>query len=235
MMAFRSDESAHGEQAQPLRVKICGITRVEDALAAIDLGAWALGLMFYPDSSRAIRFESALDLVAKVRRLRPEMTCQWVGVFVNQSPFEMVTFAKGLRLDYVQMHGDEDLEKVEYFDSLTTELDGRARIIKALRTTPDIAAEDLRPFRKYCPLLLVDSYVKDRYGGTGKTADWPAARAICADGPALLAGGITPDNVRDAVAATKPWGIDLSSGVEQEPGIKDHHKLRQLFAALAAE
>lgn len=233
-MAFRCSR-AGGEPEEPMRVKICGITRVEDAIAAIDLGAWALGLMFYEQSSRAIELRAAKDLMATVRAVRPQMSTKWVGVFVNLDPILVVTYAQSLKLDYVQMHGDEPLDDIECFETTSAPLRGNARIIKAVRTTADFSMAELRALRQYCPLLLVDSHSEGAYGGTGKTADWRLAKAICAEGPALLAGGITPENIRAAIAATDPWGIDLSSGVESEPGIKDHHKLRQLFAALASE
>lgn len=233
-MAYRSVGSRGVEPSQPPRVKICGITTVEDALEVIDLGAWALGLMLYDQSPRAIDILAAKELVAEVRAARPGMTTNWVGVFVNQNPIEVFTFSQTLKLDYVQLHGDENLEDIECFDDFAATLGGRARVIKALRTAPDFSPASLRPLRKYCPLLLVDSFAEGAYGGTGKTADWAIAKAICAEGPALLAGGITPENVGAAIAAVKPWGIDLSSGVEREPGVKDHHKLRQLFAAIAA-
>lgn len=213
------------------RVKICGITRPEDARLAIDLGAWALGLMFYPGSSRALTIDAAKVLVDAVRASHPTTKAHWVGVFVNQPTDEVQGIADAIGLDYAQLHGDETLEDIA---ALTVP------VIKAVRTKPselepELEQAQLAPYRSRCPLMLVDSYSKDAYGGTGKVADWQRARAFCAEGPTLLAGGITPANAAQALAEVQPFGLDLSSGVEHEPGIKDHDKLRQLFGAISPE
>lgn len=221
------------------RVKICGITRLEDAELAIELGAWGIGFMLYAKSSRAIGFDDAKKLVLTMRNRHKAAL---VGVFVNEEPATTAVLATDLGLDYIQLHGDETPEDVATLISkvkIMTMLDftrtgvwRNVQIIKALRTGPALEKTDIAAYRRHCPLLLVDSYSSNAYGGTGKTADWAAAKRICAKGPTLLAGGITPDNVAAAITTTAPWGIDLSSGVEERPGIKDHGKLRQLFAAL---
>lgn len=213
------------------RVKICGITRPEDARLAIDLGAWALGLMFYPESSRALTVGEAKVLVDEVRASHPDTTTHWVGVFVNQPAAEVQDIADSVGLDYAQLHGDETLEDIA---ALTVP------VIKAVRTKPELKPAELEPaqlaqYRSRCPLMLVDSYTKGQYGGTGKVADWQRARAFCAAGPTLLAGGITPANAAKALEEVQPYGLDLSSGVEREPGKKDHDKLRQLFEAISPE
>lgn len=214
----------HSPKSSGVKVKICGITRAEDACLAIDLGAWALGLMFYPKSSRALTLSEASQLIAKVHQLRPGHSCHWVGVFVNQPVSEMNHLAAALSLSYCQLHGEEPLADIAAM---------AVPCIKAFRTTEGFDLASIAPFRQACPLLLVDSYSKGEYGGTGKPANWPLAQAICAKGPTLLAGGIHSGNAREALAAVQPAGLDLSSGVESAPGIKDHDKMRQLFAALA--
>lgn len=208
----------------PLKVKICGITRPEDACLAIDLGAWALGLMFYPKSSRVLSLSQARQLIARVQELRPEHSCNWVGVFVNQPVSDINRYAEELSLSYVQLHGEETLADIAALS---------VPCIKAFRTAEGFDPDSIAPYRAACPLLLVDSYSKGAYGGTGKAANWPMAKSISAKGPTLLAGGIHSGNALEALAAVQPAGLDLSSGVESAPGIKDHEKMRQLFAALA--
>lgn len=218
-----------------LKVKICGITAADDARLACQLGAWALGLMFYPGSPRALTAADAQRLVAEVQGSLPGSAINWVGVFVNQPLAEIRAIAQQIPLAYVQLHGDESPEEVAEISAALAADDGRTKVIKALRTASSLAEASAAAYRKHCPLLLVDSYSRHSYGGTGKTADWPLAKAISDGGPTLLAGGITPANVGEALAAVGPWGIDLSSGVERQPGQKDHDKLRQLFAALKPE
>ena len=197
-------------------VKICGITRAEDALAALEEGATALGFVFWPKSPRFIDPHRARAIVAS---LPPPVVA--VGVFVNQPADEVNRVAERVGLNAVQLHGDE---------------------------TPGFAATVTRPVMKAVSLangwrdadawpadvtLLVDAHDMEHRGGTGRKADWVAAATLAGRRRIVLAGGLTPENVREAIAAVRPFGIDVSSGVESAPGIKDGDKLAALFEAVA--
>jgi phosphoribosylanthranilate isomerase len=197
-------------------VKICGITRADDALAAAEAGANAIGFVFWPDSPRAIDPYRARAIRAA---LPPFVTA--VGVFVNQ-PFEYVSGVASLvRLGAVQLHGDET---PEFAAQLTMP------VLKAvpLDTTGD---HDLAAWPQRTTILL-DVHDPVKRGGTGRTIDWEAAAAIAARRRIVLAGGLAPDNVAAAVARVRPFGIDVSSGVEVSPGFKDQRRIRALFEAL---
>ncbi len=194
-------------------VKICGITRVEDAAAAVDCGAGALGFVFWPGSPRCIDPHRARAIVAT---LPPFVTP--VGVFVNQPAEYVRGVASLVRLGAVQLHGDET---VGYAAGIATPA------IKAV-TVADLQLS-VWPVRT---TLLLDVGDKEKRGGTGRTIDWTAAARLAAQRKILLAGGLTPENVAEAVAQVRPFGIDVSSGVERSPGIKDHRRLLALFEAL---
>ena len=195
-------------------VKICGITRGEDADAAVEEGADALGFVFWPESPRYIDPARAREIVTK---LPPFVTT--VGVFVNQ-PADYVNRVAGLaRLGAVQLHGDED----EAFAAAVT-----LPVIKAVAVT-GVAPEPRWPDEV---LLLVDADDPVRRGGTGRAADWSAAAALARRRRVLLAGGLTPGNVAEAVALVQPFGVDVSSGVERSPGVKDRQLLAALFEAI---
>ena len=194
-------------------VKICGITRAEDAEAAVDAGAGAIGFVFWPGSPRFIDPYRARAIAAT---LPPFVTT--VGVFVNQ-PIDYVTGVAGLvRLSAVQLHGDET---IEYAAALSRP------IVKAM----SLGDQRVSAWPTETTVLL-DVHDPVRRGGTGRTIDWTAAAAVAERRRILLAGGLTPDNVAEAVARVRPFGIDVSSGVERAPGIKDHERLRALFEAL---
>jgi phosphoribosylanthranilate isomerase len=194
-------------------VKVCGITRADDAEAAVELGANALGFIFWPASPRFIDPFRARAIAAT---LPPFVTT--VGVFVNQ-PAEYVNGVASLvRLGAVQLHGDESVADAEAID---------APVIKAMRVGDERI--DGWPSRN---LVLLDVHDPERRGGTGRTIDWAAAAKVASRRRVLLAGGLTPDNVGDAIARVRPFGIDVSSGVERAPGIKDHQRLRALFEAV---
>jgi phosphoribosylanthranilate isomerase len=197
-------------------VKVCGITRVEDAVAAIDLGASAVGFVFWPDSPR---FIDPFRVRAIVAALPPFVSI--VGVFVNQ-PAEYVNGVATLaRLTAVQLHGDED---PAFAAGLTRP------VIKAVAGTAAGSDGDW-PARV---TLLVDAHDPARRGGTGTQADWAAAAAVARLRRVLLAGGLTPDNISDAVAQVRPFGVDVSSGVESSPGIKDRGRMTAFFEALGS-
>lgn len=198
-------------------VKICGITRAEDAQAAVSGGATAVGFVFWPSSPRAIDPYRARAIA---RGVRPFVTL--VGVFVNQPTAYINDVASLVGLGAVQLHGDE------------TPGDARPLtrpVVKAVRLPAAEAETEAWPASV---ILLVDAHDPERRGGTGRTADWEAAAALARRRPVLVAGGLTPENVGDAVARVRPFGIDVSSGVERSPGVKDHERLAALFAALRA-
>jgi phosphoribosylanthranilate isomerase len=194
-------------------VKICGITLAEDAEAAVKAGAAAIGFVFWPGSPRFIDPYRARVIAAT---LPPFVTT--VGVFVNQ-PIEYVTGVASLvRLGAVQLHGDET---IEYAAALSRP------VVKALSAGDgQMAAWPART------MLLLDVHDPVRRGGTGRTIDWTAAARVAAERSVLLAGGLTPENVAEAVLRVLPFGIDVSSGVERAPGVKDHQRLRALFEAV---
>jgi phosphoribosylanthranilate isomerase len=192
-------------------VKICGVTRAEDARAAVAAGANAIGFVFWPTSPR---FIDPYRARAIARRLPPFVTP--VGLFVNQPRDYIRGVASLTRLGAVQLHGDETPEFAASIDW---------PVIKALSVDRAAAwpAETM---------LLLDAHDPVRRGGTGQTIDWPAAAAIAAKRRVLLAGGLTAENVAEAVARVRPFGIDVSSGVERSPGVKDHGRITALFEAL---
>ena len=194
-------------------VKICGITRLEDADAAVNAGASALGFVFWPGSPR---FVDPYRARAIVKALPPFVTP--VGLFVNQ-PREYVSGVASLvRLGAVQLHGDES---VEFGASIAWP------VIKAL------SVDRAREWPATTTLLL-DAHDPVKRGGTGHTIGWTAAAGVAAERKILLAGGLTPENVAEAVARVRPFGVDVSSGVERSPGIKDHDRINAFFEALHA-
>jgi phosphoribosylanthranilate isomerase len=194
-------------------VKICGITRVEDARAAVAAGAGAIGFVFWPTSPRFIDPHRARTIAAM---LPPFVTA--VGVFVNQALDYVNGVASLVRLGAVQLHGDETPE----FAAAVSR-----PVIKAL----SVGDADTRAWPADTTLLL-DVHDPLARGGTGRTIDWTAAAHVAARRRILLAGGLTPENVADAIARVRPFGIDVSSGVERAPGTKDHQRLRALFEAV---
>ncbi len=197
-------------------VKICGITREEDAQAAVALGASALGFIFWPGSPRFIDPFRARRIAA---RLPPFVTT--VGVFVNQSADELNGIASVVPLGVVQLHGDET-------PSFAAGV--RRPVLKAVSTFDGTA---IAAWPAHVT-LLADAHDPVRRGGTGAKADWTRAAALARRRAVILAGGLRPENVVDAIAAVRPFGVDVSSGVESQPGIKDQTKLAALFAAIAS-
>jgi phosphoribosylanthranilate isomerase len=202
------------------KVKICGITRGEDAELAVNLGAWAIGFILWPESKRyadpAVAGGISHALHRRVER---------VGVFVNQPLDEIAGLVDTLGLTYVQLHGDEGPS----FCSAVAQRTG-ARVIKAMRVA---GAADLRELdRFHTDLHLLDASVKGQRGGTGQAWDWTLVAQRRSKIPFLLSGGLTPENVADGIAAVHPWGVDVASGVEAEPGIKDPDKLHAFFEAI---
>ncbi len=193
----------------PVRVKICGITRGEDALAAVESGADALGFVFYSGSPRHIRLEAARDII---RELPPFVTT--VGVFVDEDPSTISEIVEAAGIDVVQLHGGEPEEVCRLWP----------RVIKAFRVRE---LTDLDAVARYrVSAYLLDTYSPDMPGGTGQVFNWDIALEAKRFGPVVLAGGLTPENVDRAVRWVRPYGVDVSSGVEREKGVKDEEKVR---------
>ncbi len=191
------------------KVKICGLTSPEDALFAAEAGADALGFVFYEGSPRHVFPETVREIVSA---LPPFITT--VGVFVNAPPAEIREVLTLTGLDVVQLHGDEPPEESSLFP----------RVIKAFRVRDVTVLEEIRRFR--ASAYLLDTYDPDVPGGTGKSFNWEIAREAARFGPVILAGGLTPGNVAEAVRTARPYAVDVSSGVEAEKGKKDPGKVR---------
>jgi phosphoribosylanthranilate isomerase len=207
-----------------IRVKICGLTRLEDAQVAVTAGADLLGFIFYPKSPRYVTPAQVSAILAALGQSGAQVTT--VGVFVNEHPETVLEILNTCGLDLAQLHGEESPEQLGI--SGPSLLTGRA--YKALR--PRSAEEAQTLAQHYArsgnpPAFLIDTYQPAQLGGTGQTGDWQAAAGLAARYPLLLAGGLTPANVRQAVQAVKPWGVDVSSGVESAPGQKDHEAVRE--------
>ncbi len=203
-----------------VRWKVCGITRVQDALAAVEAGADAIGFVFHPPSPRYVCAEEA----AEIARALPRRTWR-VGVFVDHDPRRINGMIERVGLDFVQLSGDEP-------PATAAALARHA--FKALRlgggVTPTAALAQAQRYPE-CT-LLVDAGVDGRYGGTGTVANWAAAAALARRYRLLLAGGLRPDNLAEAIRRVRPWGVDVSSGVESAPGRKDPALLRAFGRAL---
>jgi phosphoribosylanthranilate isomerase len=204
------------------RVKICGITSLEDAELALEVGAWAVGLILWPGSARRCDPAVALRICRALRR-RAEVA----GVFVNAPLGDLTELADALGLTIVQLHGDEG----PAFCGEVARRTG-AKVMKAarVRSGADIAA--LEAF--HTDLHLLDAHRPGLRGGTGETFDWELVAARRSTVPLVLSGGLTPENVGAAVAATHPFAVDTASGTEASPGVKDHEKVRAFARAVAA-
>jgi phosphoribosylanthranilate isomerase len=200
-----------------VQIKICGITNIEDALAAASAGADALGFVFHPASPRFVTPGLAREIIATL----PPTVCT-VGVFVNMAAAEVLQIAELCGLDFIQLHGGETREYCRRFP--------RERLIKALsfRSEGEYAAMADYPVKAF----LVDAHDPVRFGGTGKTCDWDLASKAAALHPLILAGGLCEENISAALEAVHPLAVDISSGVEAVPGKKDHEKIKSVIAAV---
>lgn len=204
------------------RVKICGITRPADARRAADLGAWAVGMVFWPDSPRKCAIEDAEAIGAELRR-----RLQLAGVFVNATLDEVAATADRCGLTLVQLHGDEGPAYCREAARRTG-----CKVMKAVRVRDAAQVQDLQRF--HTDFHLLDAYSPRTPGGTGETFAWELARGHGGEPPVVLSGGLTPDNVGDAIAAARPFAVDTASGTEAEPGRKDPAKLKAFFRAVDA-
>jgi phosphoribosylanthranilate isomerase len=202
-----------------MRVKFCGITRYDDAEHAARLGAWAIGLNHWEGSVRRCDHSVAAEIGAGLRR-----NLEIVGVFVNQPMDEIARAVENEHLSMVQLHGDEGLS----FCHEVTRRTG-CRVIKAIRVRSSADIDFARSFRVNFHLL--DAYREGMPGGTGHTIDWELLRRRRSNVPLILAGGLTPENVGKAIDLTRPGAVDVASGVESAPGIKDHELMTAFFAA----
>ncbi|MFQ5508435.1 MAG: phosphoribosylanthranilate isomerase [Leptospirillia bacterium] len=192
-----------------VKVKICGITSTRDAFFALDYGADALGFVFYPKSPRAVSVEMARAIITE---LPPFVTT--VGLFVNDTIDHMREVRQVAGIDLLQLHGDESPETVS---ALTPD------VIKVIRVQ---GLDSFSDIRKYQPrAFLLDAHDDTLFGGTGKRFDWNLTQLV-EDIPVIVAGGLNPDNVAEAVKLTDPYGVDVSSGVESAPGTKDPAKMK---------
>lgn len=211
------------------RVKICGITEASHALAAAQAGADFIGMVFAP-SRRRVCIEKAREIALAVKGLiaRPQI----VGVFVNMPPSEVNHIAEQCWLDWVQLSGDEP------WDYLT---DIEKQVIKAIRVRSQQDSDDIiaeisggRQLLEESFICLLDCHVEGSYGGTGQTFDWRLARQVSQRFPVIIAGGLSPQNVGEAIQIAKPWGVDVSSGVETK-GAKDASKIEMFIQTVRVE
>lgn len=204
--------------AEKVRIKVCGLTRARDASLATDLGAFAVGVVCWPGSPRAVTLEQARDVMRAV----PDGVWR-VGVFVNQELDELARWCDQVPFDWVQLHGDETDAEVAA---------APRAVIRAL--APDRPGAD-QAFERLPSgvVVLADRYDPVQRGGTGRVTNWAVARRWAACRPVVLSGGLTADNVTEAIRAVRPWAVDVASGVESLPGIKDPDRLRAFFQAAA--
>ena len=202
-----------------VKVKICGMTNLKDVKVAVDSGVDAVGFIFYKKSPRSVTMQVVKEIVLE---LPPFVDS--VGVFVDETAEQINKIADRCNLDRVQLHGDESpafCKKIH------------RRVIKAIRV------KDIQSLKKLSDYpvssFLLDTFSEDQYGGTGKVFDWNLAFPAKKYGPIILAGGLTPNNVRQAIQRIRPYGVDVCSGVESQPGIKDHKKMQTFLKNVKAE
>jgi phosphoribosylanthranilate isomerase len=205
-----------------MRVKFCGITNLDDAAEAVLLGAWAIGLIHYTDSPRRVDAPEAASIAAAFRR-----KCEVVGVFVNPELDEVAKAVEDAGLTMVQLNGEEG-------PSFCAEVARKtgAKVMKAVHVSSAADIHAAEAFRT--DLHLFDRRGNGLWGGTGESFDWGLLRARSSEIPAVLAGGLRPDNVAEAIAVTHPYAVDVASGVEVEPGRKDHAAMAAFFEAAQA-
>ena len=200
-----------------IQVKICGITRPEDGELAEDLGASAVGFVFFKKSPRYINPVRAGEISEKLGPFTAR-----VGVFVDEELDTVKAIVETAHLTAVQLHGSEDPEYIKLLEGLT--------IIKAIRVAHDFDCKGLELYD--VNTFLLDTFTSNAYGGTGQTFDWHKANECSKYGRIIIAGGLDASNASEAVNIAQPWGVDISSGVESSPGIKDADKMREFFNVL---
>ena len=197
-----------------IRIKICGITNLDDAVAAAELGADALGFNFYPESPRFIEPEKAAEIIYQ---LPPFILT--VGIFVNEPEEKVREIHERTGIQVFQFHGDESPEFCERFER---------RVIKVLRVKDRESLHSIMHYK--VSAFLLDSHQDGLRGGTGVPFDWDLAKDAARSRRVILAGGLTPENVGEAIRRVKPYGVDVAGGVEKEKGIKDHGKIKKFIS-----
>jgi phosphoribosylanthranilate isomerase len=212
------------------RVKICGLTNLDDARCAARTGADFLGFILYPKSPRFLPPQQIAVITRAIRREFGASAPRCVGVFVNEPASQVQSWLDAARLDLAQLHGHESPEEVQRL---------HPRAFKAIRPqTGDDAQSSFTAYRDTfpgdlaLPQLLLDAYHPERFGGTGLPVDLAVAQPVAAQCRLLLAGGLTPDTVGAAIEAVRPWGVDVSSGVERTVGTKDHARIEAFIRAV---
>ncbi len=212
------------------QIKICGITNLEDARCAAEAGADLLGFVFFPRSPRYVLPAQVAAITQAIRSELGARAPRMVGVFVNDPADSVEAVLGAARLDLAQLHGDELPDEVRQL---------HPRAFKAIRPQTPNEAEaamveysDTFPSDKTLPQLLLDAYHPEHFGGTGLQANLSVALSLANDCRLLLAGGLAPETVGDAIRAVRPWGVDVSSAVEQAKGIKDHARIRAFVQAV---
>jgi len=204
----------------PTRIKHCGITSLADAHLAAEAGAWALGMIFWPGSPRRCALDEAQLVGTALRR-----TVHLTGVFVNQRLDEIDLAVQTAGLDFVQLHGDEG---PAYCGEVARRTG--AKVIKAVRVRSRATLQAAAAY--HTDLLLLDAHVEGVPGGTGQTVDWELVRQAKLGAPLILSGGLNPDNVAEAIAVTLPFAVDVASGTESTPGVKDPALLQAFHEAV---
>jgi phosphoribosylanthranilate isomerase len=194
-----------------IKVKICGITNIDDAVAAVDFGADALGFVFFEKSPRYISHANAATIIKKL----PSFTTT-IGVFVNEKPEQIEKIIDLTHIDAVQLHGNEPPEMCDI----------SRRVIKAIRVKSLESLDPLINYKDKVSAFLLDTFTPDILGGTGQIFNWDIAIYAKQFGKIILAGGLTPDNVAEAIRRVRPYGVDVSSGVEAKKGKKDYRKMK---------
>jgi phosphoribosylanthranilate isomerase len=196
-----------------VKVKVCGMTNLKDTLVAVEEGADAVGFIFYKKSPRSVTMKLVREIVLE---LPPFVDT--VGVFVDETAEQINKIADYCNLDMVQLHGDESPTFCKRM---------RRRVIKAFRVKDMQSVKKLSNYQ--VSGFILDTFSESLHGGTGKVFDWNLALPAKKFGPVIMAGGVTPNNVRQAIQRVRPYGVDVCSGVESEPGIKDHKKIRSFL------
>lgn len=202
------------------RIKVCGITTIEDAEEAIRCGVDGIGFIFAEKSPRYISPDKAKEIVAN---LPPFIHV--VGVFVDADPVEVQEIIDYCGLTHVQLHGSED---VEYCTKLSQDAASPCRVIKAFRVGPHSKPGDFQPYENSVKGYLLDTFVDGQEGGTGRVFNWSVVDSLDIQQPIFLAGGLTPENIAEAIKTVRPFAVDVNSGVEDEPGKKNYQKIQEM-------
>ena len=206
------------------RIKMCGTTRIEDARAAVEGGVDALGFIFVDKSPRSISPSSASTIINTV----PSFVSR-VGVFVDADVEKIKSIVQQCGLTQLQLHGNETTEVCAHLKRWNMSLS----LCKAFRVGAQSPAVDIGSYSPFVDSVLLDTYVKGVKGGTGSRFDWSLVESLAIDRPIILAGGLSPDNIREALSAVSPFAVDVNSGVEDRPGVKNHLRLSELVEKVA--